>query len=49
MGVAAVLVGPAAAAAGELAGAGVEVVVVPAADRLAAALGGATERVRARV
>ena len=49
VGVAAVLVGPAAAAAGELAGAGVEVVVVPAADRLAAALGGATERVRARV
>jgi uncharacterized protein (DUF58 family) len=47
VGVAAVLVGPAAASAGELAGLGVEVVVVPAADRLAEALGGATERARA--
>lgn len=47
VGAAAVLVGPATAAAGELAAAGVEVVVVPSADRLAAALGGATEQVRA--
>lgn len=46
VGVAAVLAGPAAAASGELVAAGVEVVVVPGPDRVAAALSERTERAR---
>jgi uncharacterized protein (DUF58 family) len=47
VGVAAVLAGPAAAAAGDLAAAGVRVVVVPALDRVATALSGQGGRARA--
>ena len=47
IGVGAVLVGPAASAAGELAAVGVDAVVVSSAERLAAALAGTAERVHA--
>jgi precorrin-6B methylase 2 len=46
VGVAAVLAGPAAAAATELAAGGVDVVVVSGSERIAAVLSGARERAR---